>query len=69
MTRIKCCDCGTTVLSCDSNAETKLSLCSACWTRIPSAVIIERSKDHEKRGHEAEAKAALVSSLTQFVED
>lgn len=66
--KIKCCDCGTTVISCDLDAETKLSLCVECWSKIPSAVIIERSKDHGKRGHEAEAHEAIVSALTRFIE-
>ncbi len=47
-TRIWCCDCGTELVCCDPDATTKLALCSGCWTRLPAAVIVERSKAHNR---------------------
>jgi hypothetical protein len=67
--KINCCDCGTTVINCDLDAVTKLSLCVDCWSKLPAAVIIARSKEHATQGHAVEAHAALVSSLTRFVND
>ena len=48
---IRCCDCRCELLSCDSNAETKLVLCSDCWRKTPSARIVERSRQHDASGH------------------
>ena len=51
MKRIKCCDCGTVLVCCDTDAETKLSLCLSCWQRLPQSVIVQRSREHETVAH------------------
>lgn len=48
--RIPCCDCGTALIAHPGEPTTKLSLCSTCWNKLPAAVIIRRSKEHDA-GH------------------
>lgn len=53
---IQCCDCGTTLVCVDVDAETKLALCSACWRAIEAAVIVWRARQHAEHGHTALCK-------------
>jgi hypothetical protein len=51
MKAIRCCDCGVALVSVETDAETKLSLCSGCWRVLEAAVIVWRAKQHAQHGH------------------